>query len=507
MEDYDVDKVIGNIFNGNDTNWQPSDKIPLVTKEIELLKTDLQLFLNKSNYDIPSLLTETKDLCKASTLLVFDIEMCQKEITEQTMTEIQKSIGNHEKLTKELKGVEFAVNIIYDVIQCGKCIKEFEEAKQAESYTRAVEAVNDLKQYVDLPAEGFSSLDFYTNVKQASANLLGDIHKCLSEKWVKLVSWKTEQSPVKTDITIEIKLKDSMRVVDILRALNKCKKLTGKVSQFTQFFFKEVAVPIMHNECLVSAETAELMFITINYKKNYKPPYDAVIANLRILFHYVSSKFNLEYEKNLSLMKLFSKEMCGEFKDTIIKECFIDTIPNNIIDLQTYGRITSEIEDFQRFLTIIKFFPNDSYSVLDYMNNIDVLFANKSSQHFLETARTIMLKDLSVSMSIGVESVPEQPVKNVNKKKDDCHAKDALNVLDKTIPKSLFYFPRCMISKSSQELLDLVYALMEQAVQCSDVVCKKLYNTTRLMFELYDAVVPYHHENYLQTIPQYVGKD
>lgn len=62
-----------------------------------------------------------------------------------------------------------------------------------------------------------------------------------------------------------------------------------------------------------------------------------------------------------------------------------------------------------------------------------------------------------------------------------------------------------MISKTAQELLDVAYVMMEQAVQCSDVVCKKLYNTTRLVFELYDAVVPYHHENYLQTIPQYVA--
>lgn len=205
-------------------------------------------------------------------------------------------------------------------------------------------------------------------------------------------------------------------------------------------------------------------------------------------------------------MEMFGKLVQVDLCKLMINECFIHTVPNNINDLQCYGKITLDIEQFEHFLVRLKVFPDEGLSFLSYMENIDVLFADCSSQHFLVTARAIMLKDLSVTMSIGHEKIPEETLATEKTSTTENATEEALDIFEKTIPKSLFYFPLCLISKTAQELLDLVYVIMEQAVQCSDFVCKKLYHAVRLIFELYDAVVPYHHENYLQTIPQYVGK-
>lgn len=504
MADYDVDGILQNMFDNKDSNsWKPSDKIPLIIKEIDTLKNDMKNFLSDSNYDIEAILKESSELAKESKLIVDDMELCKQEIELETMAEILKSIENHDTLTKELQSVNFALNIVYDVVQCGKYVKEFDDGRDAQSFTRAVEAVYDLLQHIEMPAEGFKQLDFYNNTRHTAQLILDSLLQDLYGEWDRLLNTVVKPGNRKTTITITLSLDDSLIVVDILNALERSKKLSEKVTEFSQFLMKDVLEPIINNDCVVFAETDELMTITVNHKPDFRPPYDAVIANLRLLFHYLSNKLNFEFNRDISIMKLIGKQISCDFRDLLVKDCLVHTIPNNINELQSYGVITSEIEDFQHFLAIVKFFPDENFSILQYVNNIDILFANKSSQYFLEAARTIILKDLSVSMSIGVESIPEENAGT--SAKPDENVDEALKILNKTIPTSLFYFPRCMISKSAQELLDLVYVMMEQAVQCSDVVCKKLYNTTRLVFELYDAIVPYRHGQFLLNIPQFVG--
>ncbi|GBP51742.1 hypothetical protein EVAR_97019_1 [Eumeta japonica] len=480
--------------------WKSIDKIPLISKEIERLKADMSKYLNNCEFEIPVIFKESKELFLDSKSLVEEMENCKHEIQEETMTEILKSIENHDIIANELEKVKFTLNVVYDVVQSGKYFKDYEDCKRDGNYYRAVETLNDLTEFLNNPVDGFRSLAIYDNLKNAVAIHWDELLQELNALWGKMVYWSNPASG--SQIHITIKIEDSPIFIDILRALLLCKQLDVKIKEFSAFLLQEVLVPIIHQDCTVFEETDELMTITIPDKNHIKPAYDSVIANIRLLFHFLFKKLNIEIVLNDTIMSMVGKTIYVEFGDMLIKDCLIDTIPNNINELQSYGKITSEIEDFQQFLVLVRFFPNEKYSILQYANDIDVLFAERCSQYFLDSARTIMLKDLSITMSIGVESVVESAELNSNV--DDA-TEEAFKLFDSALPKSLYYFPRCMISKTAQELLDLVYILMEQAVQCSDFVCKRLYITTRLVFELYDAVVPYHHENFLQTIPQYVA--
>lgn len=508
MADYNIDTIMHTIFNTEEQNtWKSSDKIQLVAKELEKLKSDTVTFLQDSDYDVAAVLSESHELCAESSALVQEMEACYKEIEQETMTDILKAIEKQNSLAKETETVNYALNLILDVVQCGKYVKEFENGREDHSFSRSVEAVYNLLQHIETSSEGFQSLDLYANTKENGQLILQSLQNDLYTVWDRMIAYTVKSGAKKSTVTITLDLEESLTVVDVLNALNKCKKLMDKVKEVSQFLLIDVLEPIIHYDCTVFAETDELMTVTINHKQK-NPPYNAVIANLRLLFHYLSNKLNIEFDCQFPLMTLIGETIAVEFSDMLIKDCLLDTVPNNLSDLQNYGKITAEIEDFQQFLFVVKFFPNDKYTLLHYMQDIDMLFASKSSQYFLETARTIMMKDLSVTMSIGVESIPEDTESEITSTSStlDNTAEEALKVLQETIPKSLFYFPRCMISKTAQELLDLVHVMMEQAVQCSDAVAKKLYVTTRLVFELYEAVVPYHHENYLHTIPQYVGK-
>lgn len=501
MAEYNVDSVLKTIFDVNETNWKPSEKIPLISKEIEQLKNDFKSFLASTEYDMSAILQESVELCNETQNLAADMELCKLEIEQETMADVLKSLANREELQHEYQKLMFTSNIVDDVVLCGEFINEFDDGREAMSYSRSVEAVYDLMQHADGASEGFQSLDLYNNIKSTATAISDRLHLDMYKEWSQMINWTIKAGTRKTVINIKLKFDEPLMVVDVLNALDRSGKLTEKVSELSQFLLQDVFMPIIHGDVSVYAETEQLMTINKMHKLNFKPNFDTVISNLRNVIHFLGNTLNVDFRRDTTIMRMIGKETSETFREVLIKDCLIDTIPNNLNDLQSYGKITAEISSFQKFLVIHKYATED-FSILEYLNDLDVLFANKSSMHFLETARAIMLKDLSATMSIGVEHMPNDPLPL----KPDQEAAEAIGILDKTIPKSMYFFPRCMISKTAQELLDLTYGIMEQAVQCGDVVCKKMYNTTRLVFEMYDAIVPYHHENYLQTIPQYVGK-
>lgn len=505
MAEINVNMVISDIFDSNESNkWKPSDKIPLVTREIESLKTDLRIFLQESDFDISSIAKEGRELLEESKELIKEMEDCRQEMEQKTMADILMTVKNHDCLTKQLDLINFTINIICDIITCGRFVKDFDECKKVQTFSQSVETITDLLQTLENPSEGFSSLSMYENVKSTALVIWENLQLDLKNQWDRMISWSQKAAGDKDIITMDIMFDDSVQTTDVLNALSICQQLPMKVAMFSKFLLNEVLTPMIHHACTLCAETEELLTITIYRKQQDKPPYEMVMANLRHLFNFLSNKLNFDLGKGQTIIMMIGKEISIEFSDVLVRDCLIGTIPNSINELQSYGDITSDIEEFQNFLTVLRFFPDDNFSILQYVNNIDVLFADKCSQYFLEKAREIMLKDLSNTMSIGVETIPNSTAPNADFL--DVNDEDALKIFDGTIPQSLFYFPRCMISKSAQELLDLLYMMMEQAVQCSDFVYKRLYMTTKLVFELYDAVVPYHHENFLQTIPQYVGK-
>lgn len=503
MANYDVEEVIKNIFN-QDPTWKPLDKIPLIFKELESRKGELKIFLNNNHYDILNIINESEKLCSDSNVLVDCLETYQKKIEDESMAEILKSVENCATLAKELQCVSFSTSLVGNVIKCGKYVKEFEEGRKQPSFTRSAEAVFNLVNFLNTSSRGLDYLDIAKKTSETAQLILDNLTREVNSKWSSLLSWKVQPSTCKTVISINVKFDESRYCSDVLKALEVGSNLTTKIWEFSNFLCFDVFKPIINNKCAIVIESNDNVTITITHEQNsdVKPMYNDVIENLTQLLTFLSKKLDINYKgsDDDTLMIMVAEVQRINFANLLIDDCLLDTIPHNIADLHSYDRITMQIEEFQRFLVSIKFFPpNNTISILQYINNIDKLFADKSSYHFLDQARTIMFKDLSDTMSIGVEYIPKEPNSSTNDY-------EALNIFDKTIPKSLFYFPRCMISKSAQELLDLVYTMMEQAVQCSDVVCRKLYSATRYIFELYEGVVPYYHEKYLQTIPQYVGK-
>merc|ERR1711962_123376 len=70
------------------------------------------------------------------------------------------------------------------------------------------------------------------------------------------------------------------------------------------------------------------------------------------------------------------------------------------------------------------------------------------------------------------------------------------------MPHKTFAFPKCSISASTTEILDLAKKGLEEATIAKPFCSVRLFNTVRNIFELWCAVVPTFHKANLESLPQ-----
>lgn len=67
-------------------------------------------------------------------------------------------------------------------------------------------------------------------------------------------------------------------------------------------------------------------------------------------------------------------------------------------------------------------------------------------------------------------------------------------------------FPKCSVSVSAKELLDLVVQMLTEASNSAGMRAEKIYLTARNVIEMYSNLGPIHHKKYLDSLPQQAGK-
>lgn len=95
--------------------------------------------------------------------------------------------------------------------------------------------------------------------------------------------------------------------------------------------------------------------------------------------------------------------MCGNLKvlQGIVKECLSSAIPSTSKELEGFHEVVAITKKFQERLVALGFIDASSQTLLDYVQNVNVLFANKKCQGILEQARSLMTSDLHDTVQVG----------------------------------------------------------------------------------------------------------
>ncbi|XP_045583707.2 centromere/kinetochore protein zw10 homolog isoform X1 [Procambarus clarkii] len=236
-----------------------------------------------------------------------------------------------------------------------------------------------------------------------------------------------------------------------------------------------------------------------------KPPATMVFSNLQQVFLMLHrtlliTKVETDEEngEEVSLMQLLGKEIGEEFTELLIKECLAEAVPCNRAQLEEFEVVKRITEDFQKFLCEKGFYGAQDKSIIEYAANVDVVFSNKACAHILERARELMKRPIHDTVCITpIETNDSLIIQDETGRKLE---KSTLR-LEKLLAAKTFNLPKCQISASICELIELIYETMEEACNSSPQYAGRLFYTVRNILTLYCHVVPTAHAHTLATLP------
>ncbi|CAB4065431.1 ZW10 [Lepeophtheirus salmonis] len=221
-------------------------------------------------------------------------------------------------------------------------------------------------------------------------------------------------------------------------------------------------ISAMHNADLL---TNKLKFLQISYHATAIPSTFEIFDKLKIIFHLLSLN-----PLNITPDKSFIVSIAEVIKEDFIKSIINDLLSNSVPD--------SNLGDFK----------DNMGNVVDGFEK--TVFVNKKLSSYLFEARTTIKQPLYETIRVSNDVIKEEQA--LLKLKSKVHTfpinEEDLPLPDKDIFKSSqFSFPNCLISKSVLELKNIIYRILDEAVESSSsdngFLCNRLVQGSREMGE------------------------
>lgn len=465
-----------------------------IQKEITKLEYEVKDFMDDNYVEFSAKLTRDVHLVKKTEQLLEEIGILQSRINDQVKIELSGSTKELKTLSQALKESNISLQLSHQLISLHKCIKSIKKTQEEKQYVDTARTLQEMQSLLYNPHNLLHDLEIYAAIKDEYCNLY---RSCLMEASGLLhdrICWSNDVKEDKTvnSVTVKSKYDD---IQELMQGLHVMDHLETELEVFSTKLMDIMIKPIIYDQCSVYV-VKERVFTVEILEKNKTPCYKGVLYNLKLLFKFLHQHLSLVVDNETFLRRL-QPHLLEQLSRPLIADCISHTIPTSNADLKNFEPVVEMINEFQNYLVEIGFLSEDQLFLSEYTNNIDKLFINRICQDLLAKARNIMRKDLHDS----VRYEPQEPPKLINKAFE--------NGCDLSIEKKLsdvsFHLPKCQISKSAQETLELARTILDEACDSSDACAIRLFYTCRNVFEMYAGLVPEHHKKFLETIPQQVA--
>lgn len=373
------------------------EKTPRIVAEISRLKCKVKTYMEKEHVNLKSMKKRNNDLLERANTLNEEMRELNDELENLTRKQLDECAAEIENLSEDLKESMFSLKLVTQLVTISDYKKQAVDYMKQGKYYEAMKKISAVKQIIHAIPDSelldiIQALAVSMTIEHQS--ILNEVGKVWSESVITDCLKKDDETEV-----LSIKI-NSSRADDInqsIKALCFDSSYVFQLQHLTNSLMNNVLTSIINHHCIVETNCNDLYTtLTINVdKKRAKLPYTEVFQNIRSVFDFLIVTINFETQKDLVLLGYVGQKISEQFCELLIKNCLADTVPSTPNGLEKYNtEVVSEIESLQNFLLECQFFTEDNQSILEYANNVDVLFANKTCQVYLEKATTILKKDL-----------------------------------------------------------------------------------------------------------------
>ncbi|EGC29240.1 hypothetical protein DICPUDRAFT_99889 [Dictyostelium purpureum] len=224
--------------------------------------------------------------------------------------------------------------------------------------------------------------------------------------------------------------------------------------------------------------------IKIHFKlnENFKDiTIETILHLLENLFKFISINI---FGNNKNYIVKLGKEIWSPLSTLLLNLLLKTRIPKDLKELKEFLAIEESIKSFEKELEEIGFLVSnnqDSKILSLFVENIEFHYSERKRTLLLSKARDIILKDRysSIQSNDSIFGIFQENNGIIQG----------------------YYFNNCLIFESTHQLLTLCVSALKEALDSSNLVCKKLYQGCRDIFELYHSIYLKFHFSKLDKVP------
>lgn len=462
-------------------------------KEIKNFQNESRTYIDENYIEFSNCMTNNGVYLSQAEHLSKEVEKLVETIETDTKSDLLSVAEDVQQYLCELDELRIGLRLNKRILSIDELFTELDDIKSSQQFTRIRSIIKSLHELIfdGQDEEIFKRLDCYKNIKirwhienEMLLNTIQDRFDALVQ-----MSEKTFQST--KCITVKIS-KNTSALKEILAMLFETNFNTQRICTFLMnnvfepIITKPVSLDVIDKEESTDATmsaTEEFTTITLSFSTrslisndilSLRPNYKIVLKHL---CHALTCLRGLVIG-NTSIYKILATNIGERFFKLIINECFTYAIPDTIDDMSTSTLVT-DVKNFDGFLQTIDFRLSTNH-LIEFSERIDVIFKKRFCLNILKSAVTIMHKDLH---DMQIVDEPD--------------------------------FPRCMVSRSTFELIDLMHKVLKEAIDAVENAAGKslesyiiediqerLRSTIPMILERYLTEVVEAHGKLLQTIPQ-----
>lgn len=410
-------------------------------------------------------------LTKANNLInnIAEVERVVSDIKNKEVNEAENQIQIYKQ---QLVDAKYALTLTTNIIHMHEVILKLKSCLQSKQYADGIKLIQDVdgKNHNEMgQLDSFNGLINKFDVTKE--NLRNDLIK----EYKECIRFHKGEPLVFT-------IKEKMNLEEIAMAIGFFN--FDLIDEVVSFLWEDVFHVIINCKTNINiTEHDNVTKLIINMvDKNRKDHYKEVFRNVCLVAELLQKHLNYKLQDNVTIVDYIGSQFRENLAELLVTNCLSDTIPSNVDELQEYKVVVEDTVHLQNELVKYGLFIDDENPrIIKYVKGIDILYLDKKCQEYLTTAMEIMKRDLHDMVEVGLQTEEEAGV-----------------ILSSN------EFPRCFISKSAVDLVELADKIMQNAIS-SKTNSEKLYSTVQNIFGMYGTEVQIYHEKLLQTIPQQVA--
>ncbi|XP_034246054.1 centromere/kinetochore protein zw10 homolog [Thrips palmi] len=496
------------------------ERIMNVTQNVSQLKLRVHDYMKSKFIDFDPLMKRTVGFLDNAVRTSDEINTLFNRIEFQTKHDLANSTGELRSLHDSLKEASVVHAVTTELLQMESFMRGVEDARKERKFVEAAKSLQSLRELLKESSQEVRLLDIYKSLQRRYQSLHSEFYRELLNKLTVFISW--ESSDAANNVVksiIKLGSDDQEEKQEVLQAFHLMEELDPWLNKLRKFLMRSVLIPLILNEATVNIHSGKAYSsVQVAVKtSSHKPPYLLVLDNLTKCLKFLHEKLDMQFENGDFLLGLLGCGISAEFTDNLIKKCLKETVPSTHAEPVNLTSIQDRVIAFNKFLVDIGFLSENDSSIVEYAHNIYAVSVEKAFENYLKKAREIMKKDLQDMVEVG----PQTPLLSLSSTLDNSETvvdpsvfmqESFSNIAIKAesdLNSNFFQFPKCCVSKSTIEILDLVSTILEDSKNTGDSkengLVQYFISTAKIVFELYMAVVPTFHENQLSLIPQQVA--